>query len=167
MWWKSYFDDGIAALPGVTKGFAKGLDLMNSAMALGDDAKYRSMIWSAVNQLSSCNLCFRLKRPDMTVSASSSNMAPSRIAKAPAAKVDVPDVSFRSLVEDFAAENNLIFLPTGKSHATTGQLLFRVSRDIDGKAGITVYLHDDIVWVQGAGDSWSPIGLQDMVKRAT
>lgn len=41
LWWKSYFDEGVTSQPGASRGFMKGLDLMNSAMALGDDAKYR------------------------------------------------------------------------------------------------------------------------------
>lgn len=40
-WWKSYFPDDVVALSGVSRGFRKGLDLMNQAMALGEDVKYR------------------------------------------------------------------------------------------------------------------------------
>lgn len=40
-YWKGYFPDEVVALSGVSRGFRKGLDLMNQAMALGDDAKYR------------------------------------------------------------------------------------------------------------------------------
>lgn len=40
-WWKAYFPDEVTALSGVSRGFRKGLDLMNQAMALGDDAQYR------------------------------------------------------------------------------------------------------------------------------
>ena len=40
-YWKSYFEEDVVALSGVSRGFRKGLDLMNQAMALGDDAKYR------------------------------------------------------------------------------------------------------------------------------
>ena len=81
------------------------------------------------------------------------------------ASAPVTEVSFRSLVEEHAAENNLVFLPTGKSHQQTGQVLFRVSTNVDGKSGITVYLKDDIVWVQEAGQ-FSPIGFGEMVSRA-
>jgi len=40
-WWKSYFPEDVVALSGVSRGFRKGLDLMNQAMALGEDVKYR------------------------------------------------------------------------------------------------------------------------------
>lgn len=45
-YWKSYFPDEIVALPGVSRGFRKGLDLMNQASALGDDARYRFVQYS-------------------------------------------------------------------------------------------------------------------------
>lgn len=40
-WWKSYFPEDVTSLKGVERGFRKGLDLMNQAMALGEDVKYR------------------------------------------------------------------------------------------------------------------------------
>lgn len=40
-WWKSYFPEDVVSLKGVERGFRKGLDLMNQAMALGEDVKYR------------------------------------------------------------------------------------------------------------------------------
>jgi hypothetical protein len=41
MYWKSYFPEGVLSLKGVTRGFKKGLELMNQASTLGDDARYR------------------------------------------------------------------------------------------------------------------------------
>jgi tuftelin-interacting protein 11 len=75
------------------------------------------------------------------------------------------ETSFRSIVEDFAAENNLIFMHTGKSHETTGQPLFKISAAVDDKKGLVVYLQDDIVWAQ-EGSSWAPISVGDMVAKA-
>lgn len=46
-YWKSYFDEDVVALSGVSRGFRKGLDLMNQAMALGDDVKYRLVVFSS------------------------------------------------------------------------------------------------------------------------
>lgn len=148
IWWKSYFNQDVANLPAVSRGFMKGLDLMNSAMALGEDAKYR------------------LRRPDLSsVETPQSSKSSGRIsAILPATNNPAVEMSFRSIVEEVAAENNLIFLPTGKSHKS-GQVLFRLSTNVDGKSGITVYLQEDIVWVQ-EGSDFSPIGLQEMVTRA-
>ncbi|GAA6003180.1 mRNA splicing protein SPP382 [Rhodotorula paludigena] len=155
-WWKSYFGDEVVALSGVSRGFRKGLDLMNQAMALGEDAKYR------------------LKKPDFTPkhSTSSSATATSRSAPSTRQPTTVPpapaaeDVSFRAVVEEIAAGANLVFLPTGKV-APQGQTTFRVSRNIDGKGGVTVYLEDDVVWVLEKGGEYSPVGVEEMVSRAS
>lgn len=40
-WWKSWFHQDLVALPGIKGGFAKGLELMNNALTLGEDAQYR------------------------------------------------------------------------------------------------------------------------------
>ena len=40
VYWCDFFPSPIATLPGVVSGFRKGLDLQNSAMVLGEDAKY-------------------------------------------------------------------------------------------------------------------------------
>ena len=73
-------------------------------------------------------------------------------------------VSFRSVVEEVAAASNLVFLATGKAHEK-GHALFRVSQTVDGKIGVTVYLDDDVVWLQ-EGQAWKPVGVEDMVRRA-
>ncbi|GAA6037203.1 hypothetical protein JCM8097_008617 [Rhodosporidiobolus ruineniae] len=165
-WWKSYFPEDVVALSGVQRGFRKGLDLMNQAMALGEDAKYR------------------LKKPDFAPkhgpssaagtpsstprpSASSSSRRPAPAPAAPA-PVDASNVTFRTVVEDVAASSNLVFLPTGKT-TSKGQQLFRVSRGIEGRGGVTVYLEDDVVWLAvGAGgkEEFEPVGVEEMVRRA-
>ncbi|GAA5822771.1 hypothetical protein JCM3770_003324, partial [Rhodotorula araucariae] len=164
-WWKSYFPDEVVALSGVSRGFRKGLDLMNQAMTLGDDAKYR------------------LKKPDFTAkhdrsaapsaastpkaAASSSSRAP-RTAQPPAAAAaaeESEDVTFRSVVEELAAAANLVFLPTGKV-APAGQATFRASKGVDGKGGVTVYLEDDVVWLLERSGEYAPVSVEEMVRRA-
>ncbi|BGP14518.1 hypothetical protein JCM10213v2_002467 [Rhodosporidiobolus nylandii] len=158
-WWKSYFAEDVVALSGVARGFRKGLDLMNQAMALGEDAKYR------------------LKKPDFTPkhgpsSASSSTANTPRAASSasrrpppPAAAPEPEEISFRAVVEDMAAAANLVFLPTGKSTGK-GQQLFRVSRGIEGRGGATVYLEDDVVWIAVGKEEYEPVGVEEMVRRA-
>ncbi|KAK4053442.1 hypothetical protein OIV83_001608 [Microbotryomycetes sp. JL201] len=163
-WWKSYFPDEVAALSGVSRGFRKGLDLMNQAMALGDDVK------------------FRLKRPDIhrdnaaqpSQTSSKSQSRPStkssktttnaRGQSAAVAAIDEDDVSFRTIVEDVASESNLMVLPLNKTDER-GHSLFRVSLSVDGKSGVTVYFEDDVVWLVEKGQS-KPVSVDDMVKRA-
>ncbi|KAK4698524.1 tuftelin-interacting protein 11, partial [Phenoliferia sp. Uapishka_3] len=145
-YWKSYFPEDVVALSGVSRGFRKGLDLMNQAMALGDDAKYR------------------LKRPDTRPSSTSSSSHKSKSKTSSSTAPAQIEVSFRSIVEEIAAASNLIFVATGKAHEK-GHALFRVSQTVDGKSGVTVYLDDDVVWVS-EGASWKPVGVEDMVRRA-
>ncbi len=151
-WWKSYFPEAVVALSGVNRGFRKGLDLMNQAMALGNDAKYR------------------LKKPDTSVPVSSSSKSSSsREHRKHRSTVPAPapaeEVSFRQVVEEVAAAANLVFLATGKSDSK-GHQLFRVSKGVDGKSGVTVYLDDDVVWLQ-EGAEWTPVGVEEMCSRAT
>lgn len=49
-WWKGYFVESVRELESVKRTFRKGLDLMNQAMALGDDAKYRSVFFSLLSR---------------------------------------------------------------------------------------------------------------------
>lgn len=67
-------------------------------------------------------------------------------------------------MEEVAAASNLVFLSTGKADEK-GRALFRVSKGIDGKSGVTVYLEDDVVWLLEKGE-FSPVGVDEMVKRA-
>ena len=167
-WWrKEVFStqSGCDNLPSVEKGFAKALDLMNQAMSMGEDVKYY------------------LKKPDMrsggpstsgtglsrdsgtTIGSKSKTPKPKQLESTTGM-----DVTFRSVVEEMAADNNLLFIPTGKSHELSGMPTFRVSSSIDGKLGVTVYLQGDVVYAQtsaGHGkESWKPISVQDMVERA-
>ena len=158
-WWrKEVFGEssGCGSLPGVERGFAKALNMMNQAMAMGEDAKYR------------------LQKPDLRPSASFAKESAKRAdkdreaLKAMKARQQDPtagDVTFRSVVEELAAEANLIMLPTGRSHEVSGMPLFRVSSGIDGKSGVTVYLHGDVVYAQDKEGAWKPGSVQDMIER--
>lgn len=120
-----------------------------------------------------------LKKPDFTAkhdrsSAPSSSSTPKASSRAPAPRApltataaeDPDDITFRSVVEELAAAANLVFLPTGKV-TPQGQATFRVSRGVDGKGGVTVYLEDDVVWLLEKGGEYSPVSVEDMVKRAS
>jgi len=76
------------------------------------------------------------------------------------------DVTFRSVVEEMAADNNLVFMPTGRSHEKSGMPLYRVSSSIDGRSGVTVYLQGDVVYLVDGTDASKPISVQSMVERA-
>lgn len=147
-------------------------------MALGDDAQYRYVsallavsaidadLWSETGSLQKPDFTPKHGRAPGTERASTTSRTSSAPRKtAPTAAPAAEDVTFRSVVEEMAAAANLVFLPTGKV-APQGQPLFRVSRTIEGKNGVTVYLEDDVVWIADKSGDFNPVSVEDMVKRA-
>lgn len=184
-WWrKEVFGESSFSscgnLPGVERGFAKALDIMNQAMAMGEDAKYRldKPDFSRAALVSSSSLSSTVpsasRESVRRADRDSSREAGKAGMKARQKEEEVTggrDVTFRSVVEEMAAEANLIMLPTGRSHEVSGMPLFRVSRSIEGKSGVTVYLQGDVVYAQCGGGSsmsteWKPISVQELIERA-
>ncbi|KDQ13045.1 hypothetical protein BOTBODRAFT_112065 [Botryobasidium botryosum FD-172 SS1] len=147
--WKGSFPESVLALPEVRNGFTKGLQMMNEAMELGSNAP---MLLPRPEPYQ------RKPDTDATSGISKSGTVPARPKPT--------EVTFRSIVEDFAASHNLLFLPTGKTHEKSRMPLYRVSQNIDGKGGLSVYILDDVVWADDGGD-YRAISLEDMVLRAT
>lgn len=147
--WKESFPENVQTMAGVSRGFTRGLQLMNKAIELGPDAPSR------------------LPRPDSFMEEQS----PSATARNGSAAASNPrpartqEVTFRSVVEDFAASHNLLFIPTGRAHEASRMPLFRVSQTADGKGGLLVYILDDAIWTSD-GEEYRPITPQDMVLRA-
>ncbi|KAG2075749.1 TFP11-domain-containing protein [Suillus decipiens] len=145
--WKSSFPDSVQSMPGVARGFTRGLQLMNTAIELGPNAPTM------------------LKRPDLRGEKA---IATASINQPTATKVTparIQEITFRSIVEEFAASHNLLFMPTGRVHEKSRMQLFRVSSNIGGKGGLLVYVQDDAVWAPD-GDEYAAITLEDMVLRA-
>jgi tuftelin-interacting protein 11 len=156
-WKEEAFKESVRTLPGVARGFTVGLQLMFKATELGPEAPTK------------------LQRPDFRAEMASPASSPGRNA---AGKTSVPkpsarthEITFRSIVEEFAASNNLLFMPTGRAHEKSRMPLFRVTPNTDGKGGILVYILDDAVWASesGAGraeEDFRAIPLDQMVARA-
>lgn len=151
--WKGSFPDQVQNMPGVARGFTRGLQLMNTAIELGPDAPAR------------------LPRPDFRADQSASttpvrNGTPKLSARP---SVRTQEITFRSIVEDFAASHNLLFIPTGRAQEQSRMPLFRVSSTADGKGGLLVYILDDAVWApaDNGGEAYRAISLEDMVLRAS
>jgi tuftelin-interacting protein 11 len=149
-WKKKSFPDFVQNMPRVSRGFTRGLQLMNKAMELGPDAPTR------------------LPRPD--------HMEPPTAPTTPGVQPNVSskgrsarsyEITFRSIVEDFAASHNFLVVPTGRAHEKSRMPLFRVSQTADGKGGLLIYILDDAVWAATEGDEYRAITLEDMVARAT
>jgi len=147
--WKESFPENVQTMSGVSHGFTRGLQLMNKAIELGPDAPSR------------------LPRPDHL--AEQQTPASPRRNGTPTPKVRatrIQEVTFRSVVEDFAASHNLLFIPTGRAHEKSRMPLFRVSQTADGKGGLLVYILDDAIWAPD-GEEYRAITPQDMVLRAS
>lgn len=75
-------------------------------------------------------------------------------------------VTFRDVVEHYCAANDLFFVSLRKAHETLGHPLYRVSTSPSG-AGIRLYLHDDVVWIEPTGRPFEPISLDSLASRVT
>jgi tuftelin-interacting protein 11 len=144
--WKGSFPEEVQNMAGVAHGFTRGLQLMNKAIELGPDAPSR------------------LPRPDHRPEQPKTPVVKKNgTPKVRAARTQ--EITFRSLVEEFAATHNLLFVPTGKAHEKSRMPLFRVSQTVDGKGGLQVFILDDAVWAV-EGDDYKAISLEDMVLKA-
>lgn len=155
--WKEHFShfktsrgDRLTENKGIDHGFRAGLSLMNDAMTLGADATTR------------------LVKPTFVplTDKKSSGKKSSRGRTAAFAQPTDSEVTFRSIAEQYAADRNLLFIPTGKSHSITGKQLFKVARGLDAR-GVTVYVGDDAVYAQVQDGSFRAVLLDDMVKMAS
>ncbi|KIK61690.1 hypothetical protein GYMLUDRAFT_199260 [Collybiopsis luxurians FD-317 M1] len=155
--WKGSFPESLRGVSGISRGFTRGLQLMNQAIELGPDAPSR------------------LPKPDYNAEQALANSLSSRpgisktLASRPSARTQ--EITFRSIVEEFAASHNLLFMPTGRAHEKSRMPMFRVSPSADGKGGLLVYIQDDAVWAatEGTGgptEDYIAISLDNMVLRA-
>ncbi|KAI0042281.1 TFP11-domain-containing protein [Auriscalpium vulgare] len=146
--WKGVFPARVQRLPAIEEGFTRGLQLMNTAIELGPEAPAK------------------LPKPEYPrPGATPPPAATQPPAKKPPARVQ--EITFRALVEEFAATHNLMFVPTGRAHEKSRMPLYRVSTTADGKGGLLVYILDDAVWAPDAEGDFRAVSLENMVLRAT
>ncbi|ORX39009.1 GC-rich sequence DNA-binding factor-like protein-domain-containing protein [Kockovaella imperatae] len=154
LWWKGRFPEPVLDMPGVQYGFKSALQLMDQASQLGVEtpSKLAKPVFTPL--------------PPKTSSSSRSKSKHTAISAAPQPTMDM-EITFRSLAEDYATQNDLIFVPLGKSNASTGKPLFRVAKNVTGKGGITIYVGENAVFAQGDDGTFRAVSLEDMVKRAS
>ncbi|KAG6821212.1 hypothetical protein H0H93_004033 [Arthromyces matolae] len=150
--WKGAFPESVQALSGVNRGFTRGLQLMNKAIELGPDAPTQ------------------LARPDFRAEIQAAT-SPARNGTStkgpPKSSALAHEITFKSIVEEFAAAHNLLVIPSGRAHEISRMPLYRISPTADGKGGLLVYIQDDAVWAPSLDkDSYQAISLEDMVLRA-
>jgi tuftelin-interacting protein 11 len=146
--WKETFPESIQNTPGVSRSFTRGLQLMNKAIELGPDAPTH------------------LPPPDHHEEPPTPNH-PIRGNLSKGRPTQIQEITFRSIVEEFAASHNLLLIPTGKAHEKSRIPLLRVSPTADGKGGLLIYISGDAVWAPAEGGEYRAIRLDDMVTRAS
>ncbi|KAH7068649.1 GC-rich sequence DNA-binding factor-like protein-domain-containing protein [Paraphoma chrysanthemicola] len=148
-WWRDeILGTNINALPSVASCWDEAYTLINQALDLGD-ARLTSLPNPRVESARAS--------PEPPQFSKSINKEPPR----PAAQVEEP--TFKDVVEEFCAEENLLLIPLREAHDKTGLPLFRVTASATGRGGAVAYLKGDILWVQDKKDksAWEPVGLDE------
>ncbi|PWW78166.1 TFP11-domain-containing protein [Tuber magnatum] len=151
MFWQDVFPRELRSDPAIRSGFKKGLDMMNHALDLGQDAPTK-LVPPPVQPV-------RLTKPEA--------VAP-KPTPVKASNTSMPVGStFRDAVEDWCVDHNLLLIPLRKAHEATGRPLFKITASAIGSGGIEVYFQGDVVWAQDRKDRglWDPLGLEELLGR--
>ncbi|KAI0099155.1 GC-rich sequence DNA-binding factor-like protein-domain-containing protein [Nemania sp. FL0031] len=130
-WWHGeVFPPEIASQESIKAEFQRGTAMIETALALGDDAKRR------------------LPRPEKHPARPSGTSrrekpkAGEKKPKAPPPPNDVAEPTFRDEVENWCQENDLRFMPVRKANEL-GKHYFRLTARLDGKGGVLAYFQGD------------------------
>lgn len=148
-WWRDeILKDDINNLPSVASGWNEAYTLINQALDLGD---------ARMTDLPAPRAETTGPSPETPVFSKSINKEPPRAAAV------VEETTFKDVVEEFCAEENLLLIPLREAHDQTGLPLFRVTASATGRGGAVAYLKGDVLWVQNKKDKsiWEPTGLDE------
>ncbi|KAL6702921.1 hypothetical protein ACN47E_000822 [Coniothyrium glycines] len=148
-WWRDeILQDEINSLPSVASGWSEAYTLINKALDLGD-ARVTDLPTPQLESAAGASPTPQLSK--------STNREPSR----PTSQVE--EATFRDVVEEFCAEENLLIQPLKEAHSVTGLPLFRITASATGRGGAVAYMKGDVLWVQNKKDksSWEPTGLNE------
>ncbi|KAH7346037.1 GC-rich sequence DNA-binding factor-like protein-domain-containing protein [Pyrenochaeta sp. MPI-SDFR-AT-0127] len=146
-WWRDeILKDDINSLPSVASGWNEAYTLINQALDLGD---------ARMTDLPAPRTESTGASPGTPQLSKSVNKEPAR----PAPQVE--EATFKDVVEEFCAEENLLLLPLREAHDLTGLPLFRITASATGRGGAIAYLKGDVLWVQNKKEKslWEPTGL--------
>jgi len=147
-WWRDeILGDDINSLPAVTTGWNKAFTLINQALDLGD---------ARITHLPAPRVVSGTASPETPPFPKSVNNEPARAAV-------IEEATFKDVVEEFCAEENLLLIPVREAHQVTGLPLFRITASATGRGGAVAYLKGDVLWVQNKKDKsiWEPTGLDE------
>ncbi len=102
------------------------------------------------------------------------NITTPKVPDSPAAAVlkptptaaDTP-TTFKDVVEEWCADNDLHMIALREADLQTGLPLFRITASASGKGGAVIYLKGDVIWARGAASGgtksriFMPMGLDD------
>jgi len=153
-WWKhQVFEREALELEGVRRGFKAGLDLMSKAADYMDQG------------IPLTKLPAPITGPQRPVNKPV--RLPKKVVK-PAPVAAIKETTFKDVLEDLCAENNLLFVPMRTADQATGKALFRITASADGKGGTTGYIGEgDVLWLQTRRQGpYEPVGLDKVVSLA-
>ncbi|KNG44698.1 TFP11-domain-containing protein [Stemphylium lycopersici] len=148
-WWRNdILQEDINNLPSVASGWNEAYSLINQALDLGD---------ARLTDLPAPQMETAEASPETPQFAKSISKEPQR----PAPQVE--EATFKDVVEEFCAEENLLLIPLREAHDQTGLPLFRITASATGRGGAVAYLKGDVLWVQNKKDKsvWEPTGLDE------
>jgi tuftelin-interacting protein 11 len=148
-WWRDeILKADINALPSVASCWDEAYTLINQALDLGA---------ARLTDLPAPRVESTRASPETPQFSKSINKEPPR----PAPQLE--EMSFKDVVEEFCAEENLLMIPLREAHDMTGLPLFRITASATGKGGAVAYFKGDILWVQNKKDKsvWEPNGLDE------
>jgi tuftelin-interacting protein 11 len=148
-WWRNeILKPDINELPSVATCWDEAYTLINQALDLGS---------ARLTDLPAPRVESTRASPETPQFNKSVNKEPPR----PAAQLD--EMTFKDVVEEYCAEENLLMIPLREAHDQTGLPLFRITASASGKGGAIAYLKGDILWVQNKKDKslWEPFGLDE------
>ena len=153
-WWKMQIPEEISQVRVVGEQWDKGLAMINQALDLGDRA-----------------------RTDLPVPVTETIPPPLHTAPAPrepvpvapAAQPAAEETTFKDVVEEWCAAEDLLLVPLREAHQQHGLPLFRLTASADARGGVLVYMKGDVVWAQKKTDRslWEPVALDEhLIRRA-
>ncbi|EEB08166.1 RNA-binding splicing factor [Schizosaccharomyces japonicus yFS275] len=149
-WWKTMFPEPLASNSYIQNGFSQGLKMMFECI---EDKP--------------------IEKPSLRKEEAASTSAESQKKKLAAellsehAAHTEQVISYRQLVEDFCAENGLLFIPLRRAHPQKGYMLYRITANSNGTGGCIAYVHDDILWAQfgkSIDTEFEPTSLKDLLQ---
>lgn len=150
--WKEIFPTELREHPDVKAQFKEAFAMINMAIDLG------SNVATELPPPVVPEIPFSSKTSE--AAAKKEKKEKRRKAREAKAAAEAEETSFRDVLENWCAENDLLLIPLRKSHSN-GAPLFRISESAAGTGGLVVYIREDVVWMKEKGkEEWKPVGFE-------